>query len=172
MPGDLRIRVAVEVGELSRDLRAMGADLDKPLREAFDKGSQMVADTAKVLMRYRAEGAWKGSSGADYTHIRDYYSHRANRQSGVVESEHPAAPVWEWGGTIHPLLGDFHHALAASRAKEGLRQQLHAADRDRPPWTFRIPRLQPVGDAGQLREPEIERVLDDAVARLIRQYGF
>ena len=172
MPGELHIGLRVDLGELSRDLRAMGKDLDKPLREAIARGVEMIAATAKPLMRFRAEGAWTRSSGAQYTHIREYYDARVNILSGSVGSDHPAAPVWEWGGTIHPLLGEFHHVLTKSSHKQQLRLQLAVQGFDRPPWTFDIPAEHPVGRAADKSMPEVERVLDTAVSRLLRQYGF
>jgi hypothetical protein len=172
MPGEVVIHCEVDLGELSRDLRAMGKDLDRPLRDALRDGASMVVDTAKVLMRERPEGAWRGSSGAEYGHIRSYYEARVATLSSSVVSDHPAAEVWEWGGTIHPLLGEAHFALSKSTIKEQLRLKLVAQDKDRPPWTFHIPREQPVGRAAEARMPEIERNLDTAVDALIRRYGF
>jgi hypothetical protein len=162
----------VNVSDLSRDLRAFGDDLDKPLRDALEWGATSVARAAKPLMRFRAEGAWATSSGARYGHIQDYYEARVATISAAVVSDHPAAPVWEWGGTIHPLLGvSLHHALSTSRMKEQMKMRLAAANMDRPPYTFRIPRLQPVANAADAEREQITQHLEDAVDALIREYG-
>lgn len=171
MAGKLHLSLRVDLGELSRDLRAMGRDLDRPLREALSHGAEMVATGAKPLMRFRPEGAWKGSSGAAYGHIREYYEARVATLSASVTSDHPAAPVWEWGGDIHPLLGSMHETFKG-KAGSALRLQLAASGHDQPPYTFHIPRETPVGRAAEKAEPELDRFLDDAVSRLLREYGF
>ena len=157
--------------ELSRDLRALGKDLDKPIHDALQRGAEMVASSAKVLMRYRAEGAWKGSSGAEYDHIREYYDAKASKLSATVGSGHPAAPVWEWGGQIHPLLPEMHHMLSY-RNRQFRQARMQHADLMRAPYTFDIPRLQPVGDAFALREREVEQGVENAVSRTAALYDF
>lgn len=171
--GSVYITLSTDVGELSRDLRALGDDLDQPIRDALDKGAQAVITSAHELMRYRPEGAWKGSSGARYGHIRDYYEARVNRLSASINSGHPAAGVWEFGGQIHPLLGEGHHVLSYhNRQYRQARARIAGTGLDRPPYTFDIPRLQPVAHAAEQNEQDIARHIADAVDRLIAEYGF
>jgi len=172
MAGMVRITASADVAELSRDLRSFGDDLDRPLRDALEYGARTVALAAKPLMRFRAEGAWPSSSGARYGHIAAYYEARVATVSAAVVSDHPAAPVWEWGGTIRPILGSGIQRLAtASRTAGQVRLRLSALGMDRPPFTFHIPRLQPVGHAAEAKREEIVQHLDDAVTALIKEHG-
>lgn len=167
------LRVAVDVRDISDNLNAIAEGLDQPIRDVLGFGAADIAKTARELMRERPAGSWKGSSGSRYSHIRDYYSSRVNRLSAVVESAHPAAPVWEWGGTIHPLLGaGVHHVLSRSSGKEAAKQVLSASGRDRPPWTFVIPGIHPVGAAGDEHKDSIASDLDEAVSALVEKHGF
>lgn len=170
--GIVRLTTSADVSELSRDLRSFGEDLDRPLRDALEYGANAIADAARPLMRFRAAGPWPTSSGARYGHIKAYYEARVQTTSATVISDHPAAPVWEWGGTIRPLLGSGIQRMATtSRTAGQMRLKLVAAGLDRPPYTFRIPRLGPVSHAADAKRPEIEQHLEDAVSALIREHN-
>lgn len=170
--GTVYITLSTDIGELSRDLRSMADNLDQPIRDALGRGAESVVSTAHELMRYRPEGAWKGSSGARYGHIRDYYVAKVNRLSASINSSHPASGVWEFGGQIHPLLGESHHMLSyRNRQYKQARARL-SPDLQRPPYTFDIPAEHPVATAAESKEQDIARALADAVDRLIAEYGF
>lgn len=168
MGGTVRLHTSVDIGDLSRDLRSFGEDLDKPLRDALHYGARMVAQGAKRFMRYRPEGAWASSSGARYGHIRDYYEARVATMSAAVISRHPASAVWEWGGTIHPLLGTGMHRLIQRHPQQRL--ALAARNMDRPPYTFHIPKLRPVGNAADVAYRDITQHLENAVRQLIEEH--
>lgn len=168
----LYVTGTVDIGELSRDLRSLGDDLDQPIRDALAKGAQSIADAARGLMRYRPEGAWLGSTGRDYGHIRDYYAARGATLSASVLTTHPAGPVWEFGGTIHPLLSERHKLLTNPTHRLQQQLQLAAEDKNRPPWTFEIPRLAPVQRAGDEELSSIEDNLEAATQKLLDEYGF
>jgi hypothetical protein len=168
----MRLRASVDVRELVRDLEAFGDELDEPIRDVLEHGASSIADAARPLMRFRAEGAWPTSSGAKYGHIRAYYEGKLTSSStAVVFSDHPAAPVWEWGGTIHPLVG---HEVRALISRPGTRQlarsALKVANQLRPPYTFEIPRLEPVQRAAAVEREHIEEELESAIQDLIDEH--
>lgn len=169
------LRLAVDAKDVADNLDAIADGLDRPISNVLGAGARKIAVGAHELMRERPEGAWKGSSGAEIPgHIRDYYEARmSGRLAAVVQSAHPAAPVWEWGGEIHPLLGaSMHHFLSRSTVAGGMRLQLKAQDKLRPPWTFQIPAEHPVGRSADQQEEQITRDLDDAISRLVTEHGF
>lgn len=139
------LRLTVDTREVVRDLNAIRDHLADPIRDTIGHGAEMIATDARQFMRERPEGAWKGSSGDRYGHIKDYYSFRVNDLSASILTSHPAGAVWEWGGDIHPA---------------GLKQTIH------------IPRTRPVGHAADADEEQITRDLGDSVSRLVREYGF
>ena len=169
MAGILRLTVSTDVRALSRDLRSFGDDLDRPLRDALEYGAKTIAAAAKPLMRFRAEGAWPTSSGARYGHISAYYAARVATLSAVVYSEHPAAPVWEWGGHIDPGAGGGEHRIRAELASRArARQRIRLAGGRR---GIEIPRLEPVTRAGEASREDITRHLDDALTALVKEHG-
>ena len=169
MAGILRLTVSVDVRELSRDLRSFGEDLDRPLRDALEYGAKTIAVAAKPLMRFRAEGAWPNSSGARYGHISEYYQARAATLSASVVTDHPAGPVWEWGGHIDPAAGGGEHRLKADLSRNAhARQRIRLAGGRR---GIEIPRLQPVTRAGDENREEITQHLEDALTSLVKEHG-
>jgi hypothetical protein len=169
LAGILRLSVSTDVAELSRDLRSFGDDLDRPLRDALEYGAKTIAAAAKPLMRFRAEGAWLNSSGARYGHISEYYQARVATTSASVVSDHPAAPVWEWGGHIDPGAGGGEHKLKAElSARSRARTRIRLAGGRR---GIEIPRLQPVSRAGDAMREEITQHLEDALTALIKEHG-
>lgn len=166
------LRAHVEIAEISRDLRALGDDFDKPIRDTLEEHATKIADIARGFMRH-GEPSWPNSSAArDFGSapgtIAGYYDSRVATTSASIGSRHPAAPVWEWGGDIHPAAGSARHAaIAAKRVNSPARKLLEAGVQ-----TIHIPRLQPVHRAGEADLPAMEQALDDAVSRLVEQYGF
>lgn len=162
MAGRLRIGLYVDVGELSRDLRALGDDLDHPIRDVLAQGAKEIADIARGFMR-KGQPTWPTSSAArDYPGlIADYYDSRSSTLSASVGSTHPAAPVWEWGGDIHPASGSVLHEVFKRHPQLARGHQV-----------IHIPRTEPVTTAGDQQREELVQNLDDAVSRLIEQYGF
>ena len=172
MAGILRLTVSTDVAELSRDLRSFGDDLDHPLRDALEYGAKTIAAAAKPLMRFRAEGAWPNSSGARYGHISDWYAARVATTSASVYSDHPAAPVWEWGGHIDPGAGGGEHKLKAelsARSRARTEYVLREADDGGTRFDYHNefrPPLGPIGAIvsraliGGMPEREARRTLD------------
>lgn len=168
MPGILRVHASADVADLSRDLRSFGDDLDRPLRDALEYGATAIARAAKPLMRH-GQPSWPTSSAArDYPgRIADYYRARVATISAAVLSDHPAAPVWEWGGTIHPAAGSIRHAAIAAQPVGSMRRKLL----ERGHQAIHIPRTQPVARAGEAEREDIEKHLEDAVDALIREHN-
>ncbi|HZL18702.1 MAG TPA: hypothetical protein VFG23_13245 [Polyangia bacterium] len=168
MPGLLRLTVSVDVTELSRDLRSFGDDLDRPLRDALEYGAKTIAVAAKPLMRYRAN-TWKNSSGARYGPINSYYAARVATTSASVVSDHPAAPVWEFGGHIDPAAGGGEHRVKAElRQRAVVRQRIRMAGGRK---GIEIPALHPVGRAAEASRQDITQHLEDALTALVREHG-
>lgn len=164
------VRLDVDVREVARDLQALGDDLDRPLRDTLEKGAQGIADVARTFMRKR-DGSWATSSAAREFpgHIADYFDAKGSATaapSATVGSRHPAAPVWEFGGEIHPAAGDRHAVIARSRVGSPKRHIL-----TRGLQRIHIPRLLPVHRAAEQEEPHIERELATAVDQLAREHG-
>jgi hypothetical protein len=175
-----RLRLRVDVGDVSRSLRAMGDDLDLTIRRVLRAGAADIADLSKSYMRHgHLGGSWPSSSAARLFPglIAGYYGSSGpetstpslmgnttdprSAVSATVWSTHPAAPVWEWGGDIHPAAGSFLHQV--------FKQHPHMAAGFQ---VIHIPRLNPVVRAGDQHQPALERDLDDAVTRLVVEYGF
>lgn len=171
MPGIVRITASADVAELSRDLRSFGDDLDRPLRDALEYGASTIARAAVPLMRH-GQPSWPTSSAArDYGSfpgaIASYYRARVATISASVLSDHPAAPVWEWGGSLHPRARAGLHAAIASTAVGSPRRKLL----ERGTQVITIPRTQPVSNAADAAREDITQHLDDAVTDLIREHG-
>ena len=174
MPGRLRIYAKIDIGDTAKDLQAIGDGLDQPLTDAFEYAGRVITESAHANMRH-AKPSWPTSSaarmyGSGAGVISSYYDSQATSVGASIFSRHPAAPVWEWGGTIHPLLGRSLHRMIAKSPQAALR--LSAGGHDRPPWTFEIPRLEPVARAGAEREQEITDRLEQSIDELIEANGF
>lgn len=161
MPATLK--VAVDIGSTSRDLRALGDDLDRPIRDVLGDHAATIADLARGFL-HKGAPSWPTSSAARLfpAGIRAYYGSSVATISATVWSTHPAAPVWEWGGTIHPASGAAHEIFKAHPGMAAAmgHQEIH------------IPRDLPVTRAGDADLPMLERDLRDAIDRLIVEYGF
>ncbi len=149
------IRVAVEIKDLYGDLKAAGDGLERNLEAELLKGAQRIATAAKPLMRYRGTGSWRGSSGARLPHIRDTYTARIGRgASANVGSDHPAAPVFEFGGQIAPRVPG---GSTVARAVK-------------PSALITIPKVEPVARAGELLAPQIEQSVADSIDALLAKH--
>jgi hypothetical protein len=171
MAGILRLTVSADVAELSRDLRSFGDDLDRPLRDALEYGATTIARSAVGFMRH-GQPSWPTSSAArDYGSfpgaIASYYRARVATINASVLSDHPAAPVWEYGGSIHPLAHAGLHAAIRSTTTGSPRRKLLEAGTQ----TIVIPRTQPVTNAGDAAREDITQHLESAVTDLIREHG-
>jgi len=169
MAGTLRLRTTVDVRATQQDLQAIADGLDRPITDVLAKGAEDIADLSRGFMRKR-DGSWPTSSAfRDFPgQIADYYDSKSNKMSANIGSRHPAAPVWEWGGDIHPASGSAKHAaIRGFRHGDPRRAQIEAGHQ-----VIHIPRLQPVGHAGDALEDDLAQKLEDAVGRLIQEYGF
>ncbi len=122
--------------ELARDLESVKAGLSRELTAMKREAAELVATGARGNMRYGPGPrlAAKNPNDDRLPHIRDTISGQAR---GVVSS-HPAAKVWEFGGTIAP-----------SGAP------------------IQIPRLEMAQRAGRDRQDDIERLMADRVEDLL-----
>lgn len=163
MPSTLKVRV--DAAAVSRQLRALADDLDRPIRQVLRHAVEDIVDLSRSYMRkgFRG-GSWPTSSAArDFPGlIAGYYDSSVALVSATVWSTHPAAPVWEWGGDIHPASGAAHWIF---KAHPGMAEAMGHQ-------VIHIPRLQPVTRAGEQHLPVIEREMDDALTSLIVEYGF
>lgn len=170
MARTLKLSARVDTRDIQRDLQAIGDGLDQPITDVLARGAEDIANTARGFMRH-GKPPWPTSSGAKFEGgIASYYDSKVSKMSANVGSTHPAAEVWEWGGHIDPAAGGGIHTVKrelAARAR--VRQKIRRAGGRQ---GFEIPRLQPVGHAADALEGQIAQSLDDAISRLVTQYGF
>ena len=177
MARTLKLSARVDTRDIQRDLRAIGDNLDQPITDVLGQGAEAIANAARGFMRH-GKPPWPTSSGAKFEGgIASYYdskvAHYDSRGylfNATVGSTHPAAEVWEYGGHIDPAAGGGIHTVKrelAARAR--VRQKIRLAGGRQ---GFEIPRLMPVGHAADSLEAQIGQHLDDAVSRLVAQYGF
>lgn len=139
------IKASVDIRELYEDLRAAESGLEKVIARVVRDAADAIASGAKNNMK-RGDTDWQvATGGIQLPHIQDTYSTAGLGMVAVVASDHPAAPVWEWGGRIHP---------------RGLFVQLIA-----------IPELHPVQHAADDELELFERHLQAAVDRLLATFG-
>jgi hypothetical protein len=95
------VSVGVDLQNTARDLDAISGGIDDTIAVALALGAVQIAAGAPALAP-RGAPSWQRSSGASLPRLRDTYFARSSRMSASVGSLHPAAQVWEWGGTIAP----------------------------------------------------------------------
>jgi hypothetical protein len=161
------IRANVDVKSVSQDLRALGDDLDKPIRDTLGEYAEKIKDIGAGFMKH-GHGSWPTSSAArDFPGlIADYYDTRVSTLSANIGTTHPGGPVWEYGGDIHPAAGSAKHA--AIRGLRGPRRAML----ERGHQVIHIPRWMPMTRAADQEAPAFERALGDAVDRLIAEHNF
>ena len=163
------LKAAVDIREVSADLRALGGSLDDPIRDTLGQHASVIADMARGFL-HSGKPTWATSSAfRDFgPSMRPYYDSSVARVSASIGSTHPGAPVWEWGGEIHPAAGGgVHAAIRAFHHGDPRRKMLSAGHQ-----VIVIPRDRPVGRAGDQDLPALERDLESAVDRLCREHGF
>ena len=163
------LKAAVDIREVSADLRALGDNLDDPIASTLEQHARDIADMARGFL-HSGKPTWLTSSAfRDFgPSMRPYYDSHVARVSASIGSTHPGAPVWEWGGEIHPAAGGaVHAAIRAFRHGDPRRKMLSAGHQ-----VIVIPRDRPVGRAGEQDLPALERDLESAVDRLCREHGF
>ena len=169
MAGTLKLGATVDGRQAQCDLQAVGDGLDKPITDVLRDGAAKIADIARGFLHHGAPSWLNSSAARDFPGgIRAYYDSRAAKMSATVGSTHPAAPVWEWGGDIHPAAGSAKHAAIRSiRHGDPRRAQLEAGHQ-----VIHIPRDMPVQRAGDSAKDDLARRLEDAVERLVMEHGF
>lgn len=166
MASTLRVGLQVtDAKQVSKDLRDLGDDLDGPLRYVLAEGAATIADLARGFMRH-GQPSWLTSSAARLYGsvpgaIASYYDSRVNKLSANVGSRHPAAPVWEYGGTIHPRSGKGGHAMIRKHPHLGIGVQ-----------AIVIPGLHSVERAGDTAQEGIVQNVQDTISALIERYDF
>jgi hypothetical protein len=139
------IKAGVDVRELYEDLRAAEGGLQRVLAREVRRAADDIADGAANNMKLGTED-WAVKPGEpQLPHIRDTYRVQGNGIVAEITSDHPAAPVWEWGGLIHP---------------RGMFVQ-----------TISIPTRHPVNRAADDELDIFERHLQEAVDRLLAKFN-
>lgn len=150
--------------ELQRDLQSLGEDLDRPIRDVLEDHAAAIADMARgfLMTSTKNQPPWAMSSAAEEypDGPSGYYGSTLNNLSASVWTTHPGAPVWEWGGTIHPAAGGLHEVFKSHPMLASGHQAIV------------IPRTMPANRAADYDEESFEADMQDAVDRLIAEYGF
>jgi len=98
------LRAEVDIRGLAADLKLAGGGLDHELGLVVHDAARDAADGGKARMR-RGLKDWRvGPGKVQLPHIADTY--RATGGFGLtaeITSDHPAAPVWEFGGIVGPI---------------------------------------------------------------------
>ena len=157
------LKAAVDIRDASAALRRLDDDLDDPIRDALETHAGQIADMARGFLHSGAPSWATSSAFRDFgPSMRPYYDSSVARVSASIGSTHPGAPVWEWGGEIHPAAGGaMHHVL---REHPSLRAAFNGQ-------VIVIPPDHPVGRAGEQDLPALERALESALDRLCREHG-
>lgn len=90
---DLQIR-ADGLAKLRRDLRAIDKDLGKALTDHLRDIARGVRDDARRNLHDRSKNP--------QNRIEKTIKHSVRARGASIYSDHPGAPVQEWGGTIRP----------------------------------------------------------------------
>lgn len=151
-----RLKLAVDIRDVSKDLRAIADGLDRPIADVLESGAKQIARDARPLVA--GKPPWRGSKDIHATEI----TYEGMMAPGVtlaayVTSIHPGAAVQEFGGTIHPDGHQFHHLSPAHPLSGG---------------GVHITGKHAVARAGQADAEDITRRLEDAVDRLVAEHGF
>jgi hypothetical protein len=166
MPSTLR--AAVDIRDLAGDLRAIRDGLDQPIRDTLGGHAAQIADIARGFMHH-GQPSWRGSSAERLypEGVSGYYDSKVASLSASIGTMHPGAPVWEWGGDIHPRDSARHAVIRSLRVGNPRRRTLEAGVQ-----IIAIPRDQAANRAAESDMPSLTQDLDDAVDRLIAEYGF
>ena len=156
------VRLHVDVKDVVEALDGFRDQLDQPIRDVFEGHGKQIADIAAGFMR-KGQPPWPSSSGARYGDspgtIASYFDSRASVNSLTIGTTHPAGPVWEWGGEIHPAAGKSLHAAMKAHPQLRIGHQVIV-----------IPRTLPATRAADADAPALTRDLSDAVDRLIAEH--
>ena len=169
MARTLKLGLTVDGRQMQRDLKAIKDGLDRPITDVLRDGAAEIADMARGFL-HAGQPSWPSSSAArDYPGgMRAYYDSSVAVMSATVGTTHPGAPVWEYGGEIHPRSGSMKHAaIRAFRKGDPRRAQLAAGHQ-----VIVIPADEPVRRAGDSAQDDLAQRLADAVNQLVEEYGF
>lgn len=99
MASTLRVPLTVDLGDLFQELQSVELGLGKVLKAALkDAGDLAARRTAELFPR----GPGPQSAKDNLPHIADTITGYATQSYAQVVSDHPAAPVINFGGTISP----------------------------------------------------------------------
>ncbi|MDQ3730316.1 MAG: hypothetical protein M3355_12095 [Actinomycetota bacterium] len=138
------IRVGVHgLGELRRDLDAVSLGLSREVSLALKRAAETVLPTVKAFTPVGPGPEPNRQHPHDQLpHIRDTLAARSTGTVAQIVSDHPGAPVHEWGGTISPGGG-----------------------------AIRIAESAMAGRAGQAHIEDVERVMADGIDRLCARHN-
>lgn len=176
------LRLAVDVKDVSADLRAIADGLDRPISESLLRGAKQIATDARPLVA--GKPAWVGSKGIHALPIT-YDALLATPTTAWVKSPHPGAPVQEYGGDIHPQdsgglvtrgqragsvhRSSLHYAISRLIVGSPLRKMLEGGLLGP---TVHIRPKHAAGRAASSDEERITRDLESAIDRLIHENHF
>lgn len=141
MPSTIRIKVP-DLGDLRADLDSVQLGLGREVARAI----RLVAEPIVSETAHNApfDPRHRGHPHDDLPHIAESIGMRVLSNGAAIVSSHPGAPVWEFGGTIHP------------RSPE---QEIH------------IPERAMARRAGEDRLDDTERAAMDAVNALLERHN-
>ena len=118
-----------DLGDLRKDLDSVELGLGKLLTSALDRLAETAADRTQELWK-RGPGPRPNAKNKNdrLPHIADTIAGKGYATYAAVTSDHPAAPVQEYGGTIAPRGVDIHFPAHeyAHRAAEQVMDRLEA----------------------------------------------
>jgi hypothetical protein len=101
MAETVRVRASVDLRDLHRDLESVALGLGKQLADALVTAADTVVRAVPAFTPYDTHH--RGDRKDHLGHLRDTFDARkAGAGTVAIVSTHPAAPVFEFGGTIRP----------------------------------------------------------------------
>ena len=142
MASTIRIASRFELGDLRKDLDSVEIGLGKLLTSALDRLGETAADRTRQKWPV-GPGPRAGAKNPNdrLPHMRETIAGKGYQTYAAVTSDHPGAPVVNWGGTIAP------------RGAE-----------------IRFPAKQYAQEAAAEVLPQLEAQLDDEANALAAQY--
>lgn len=134
MAETVRLPLTVEIGDLFQDLESVQIGLGQLLRDALAETAEVVAPRAAQLFP-RGPGPRENAKNPNdrLPHVAGTISGRGYQTYAAVLSDHPAAGVLVWGGSISPNGAEirFLPGQQPQRAFEQLKPRIAAHLQDR-----------------------------------------
>lgn len=147
MAGTLRVHASVDLRGLQQDLESvqlgLGREVGKAVKEAGGHVVRAIPRYTPFDPKHRSLRRSGDGSVVSVGHVRDSFDARsAGATTVAITSDHPAAPVIEFGGTIRPKGSP-----------------------------IRIREFRMVGKAGQAEAAAFERDLESRIDALLRHHN-